>query len=326
MSNIKNFNSKISLAVTVFFFLSSAAVYFVKNKHYSIDNFLHKADSYFSNENFTQSARYYRKLISMGFVNENVYINISDSLIKLGDYKRAKEYLKEALKKQPSSEIYYLLGYTYYAESQLSFVHQYSEESIKYLEKSIELDKKNKSSYKLIGQIYEQLKNFEYARIWYKKALFENIENISEFYGFIAYTYFEESKWDDAIEYYKKAIEDNKNYISAYCSMGEIYRIKKDFTDAEKYYSQVIEINPDYVVPYYKIGNIYYEQGNYQESINWYKKGLEKESNNNLINYYMGMSYKKLNIPEEAVKYLKTAAYCGNDNAVQELRTMIKTF
>ncbi|MEA5001632.1 MAG: tetratricopeptide repeat protein [Endomicrobiaceae bacterium] len=324
--NIKNLNYKISLAVTILFFLSSGIVYFVKNKHYSVDNFLNKANSYFINENFLQSARYYRKLISMGFVDENVYINISNSLIKLGDYKKAKDYLKEALNNHPSSELYYLLGYTYYAKLQISFLHEDAEESIKYLQKSIEMDKKNKLSYRLIGQIYEQSKNFEYARIWYKKALIEHIENISEFYGFIAYTYFEESRWDEAIQYYKKAIDDNKNYISAYCSMGEIYRIKKDFVNAEQYYKQVISINPDYVLPYYKIGNIYYEQENYQEAVKWYQKGLEKEANNNMINYYIGMSYKKLNMVPEAVRYLKTAAYCGNDDAVEELRSMIKTF
>lgn len=323
---VKNLNYKISLIITILLFIIAGTIYFIKSKQYSSDTFLNKANYYFLNENFLQSSRYYRKVISMGFVDEKVYINISNSLIKLGDYKRAKEYLKEALKNHPSSEIYYLLGYTHYAKSQLSFLQQDSEESIKYLEKSIELDKKNKLSYRLIGQIYEQSKNFEYARIWYKKALFENIENISEFYGFIAYTYFEESRLDDAIKYYRRAIDDNKNYISAYCSMAEIYKIKKDFDSSEKYYQQVIEINPDYVVPYYEIGNIYYEKQDYQKAINWYQKALKIENNNSIINYYIGMSYKKINMVTESIKYLKIAAYCGNDDAVKELRTILETF
>ncbi|MFA6613168.1 MAG: tetratricopeptide repeat protein [Endomicrobiia bacterium] len=323
---VKNLNYKISLLITILLFIIAGTIYFIKNKQYSCDTFLYRANHYFLNENFLQSARYYRKLISMGFVDEKVYINTSNSLIKLGDYKRAKKYLKEALKNNPSSEIYYLLGYTYYAKSQISLLQEYSEEAIKYLKKSIELDAKNKSSYRLIGQIYEQLKKFEHARTWYRKALFEDIENPSEFYGFIAYTYFEESRLDDAMKYYRRAIDYNKNYISAYCSMGEIYKIKNDFDNSEKYYQQVIEINSDYVLPYYKIGNIYYEKQDYQQAINWYQKALKIENNNSIINYYTGMSYKKLNMLAEAIKYLKIAAYCGNDDAVKELRTILETF
>ena len=40
----------------------------------------------------------------------------------------------------------------------------------------------------------------------------------------------------------------------------------------------------------------------------------------------MGMCYKKLNDLSQALKYLKIAAYCGSDEAVDELRTMLELF
>lgn len=73
-------------------------------------------------------------------------------------------------------------------------------------------------------------------------------------------------------------------------------------------------------MPYYKIGQIYYNQKDYEESLLWYFKALDLDKNNNTVNYYIGKVYKDTDMPEKAAEYFKISAYCGNDNALKELR------
>ena len=325
--NIKiknNSNTLVSLIITILFICFCIAFYYVKAKQYSVDAFENKADYYFYKENYVDSIKYYKKLLNIGKYSNKIYLNLAISLIKIGDYEHAIKYLNVLLKtRKDIPETYYLLAYANYYKSDKDNINKDNiKHIISYLEKSIELNEKYKLAYSLIGKIYEQIGLYEYARTWYRKALFSGIENSEEFYGFIAHTYFKESKFDNAIKYYKKAIEKNKNYISAYCSIADIYAIQKEYYMSELMYKEVIEKDKDYILPYYKIGKLYYLQGNYNDAIEWYKKALNINKDNGQVNYYLGISYKKLNNLQEALKYLKNAAYCGNDDAVKELRTI----
>jgi tetratricopeptide (TPR) repeat protein len=316
-----------STTITIIFIALSTFYYFDKNNKYTEDAFVHKASHYFKNENYFQAIRYYKKLILMGNCDEKNYINIATSLIKTGNYNNAINYLLNMEKNNMiSCDMYYLLAYSYYLKTKNIDKRNDFKTSIKYLEKSLKLDSANKNVYKLLGIIYENSNDFEEARKYYKKALFEDIDNTYEFYGLIANSYFKENEYDDAIKYYKKAIEINKNYISSYCNIAKIYSLKNNFAKAEEYYKKAIELSPEYIFPYYKIGSLYFIKQEYESAIQWYKKALEIEPNEAIVNYYIGITYKKLNMQKEAVDHLKLAAYCGNDNAVKELRTLLKNF
>ena len=319
---IVNKNFIFSIFITIFFISVCISYYIYKEKQYTVDVFIHKASHHFKNEEYFQAIRYYKKLILMGVTDEKIYINTTISLIRTGNYKKAINYLlnmeKESL---PSSEMYYLLAYSYCLQFKIDNNTNFKI-PIKYLEKSIVLDSRNKESYNLLGTIYEQEKNFEVARKWYKKALSEDIDNASEFYGLIANTYFKEKNYDTALKYYETAIKNNKNYLSAYCSIAEIYTLKGQNDTAKKFYERAIEIDPDYTYPYYKIGNLFFLQDDYKQALEWYKKVLEIEPNDAVVNYCIGITYKKMNMTEEAEKHLKSAAYCGNDDALKELNLL----
>lgn len=316
-----------SIFITFIFIILCVVYYQYQNQQYTIDGFIHKASHYFKKEDYFQALRYYKKLISMGVTDEKVYTNTAVSLIRLGYYQKAIEQLLKTEKEfSPSSEIYYLIAYSYYSkikdidkEKDFNFITEY-------LEKSIEADSRNRNSYILLGKIYEDFAMYEKARKWYRLALFEDMDNTSEFYGLIANTYFKENKFDEAMTYYIRALDNNKNYISAYYNIAEIYKTKQDFDKAEQYYKKAIDISPDYIYPYHQIGNLYFDKEEYDTAIDWYKKALELEPNDGTINYYIGIAYKKQKKLKDAIEHLKLAAYCGNDDAVKELRTLLVTF
>ena len=299
------------------------AVYYKQlSQKYTIDGFIHKASHYFKNEEYLQAIKYYRKIISIGEVtDEKIYINAAIALIRTGYYEQAINLLHKMEKELPPSyEMYYLLAYSYYLQINNVEKTNNFKIPIKYLRKSLEFDSRNKDAYKLLGTIYEKTNNFNVARQWYKKASLEDIDNSSEFYGFIANTFFKEKKYDQAIKYYEKAIEGNKNYISAYYNIAEIYKEQQDFDKAEQYYQKTIQMSPDYIYPYYQIGNLYFNKQDYATAIEWYQKALNIEPNEETVNFYIGIAYKKINEMEKAVEHLQKSAYCGNDDALRELK------
>ncbi len=316
-----------SILITLIFITLCIVYYKNQNQKYTIDGFIHKASHYFNNENYFQALRYYKKLILMGVTDEKIYTNTSVSLIRLGYYKKAIEQLLKTEKEFfPSSEKYYLIAYAYYSEFKEDDNKEDLDCAIIYLEKSLEYDSRNRNSYMLLGKIYEDNGMYENARKWYRKALFEDMDNTSEFYGLIANTYFKENKLDEALKYYDRALKNNKNYISAYYNIAEIYKRKKEFGKAEEIFKKAIQISPNYVTPYYQLGNLYFNKQDYDSAIDWYKKALEIEPNEEFVNYYIGIAYKKQRKFKEAIEHLKLAVYCGNDDAVKELRELLVTF
>ena len=316
-----------SILITLIFITSCIVYYKYQNQKYTIDGFIHKATHFFKSEEYFQALRYYKKLILMDIKNEKIYINTAISLIRLGYYQKAIEQLLKTEKEfSPSSEIYYLIAYSYYLKTKNINKQKEFNLITKYLEKSIDADTRNRNSYILLGKIYEDTNMYENARKWYRKALFEDMDNISEFYGLIANTYFKENRFDEAMTYYNRALKSNKNYISTYYNIAEIYKSKEEFDKAEEIYKKAIQISPDYINPYYQLGNLYFNNKKYDIAIDWYKKALEIEPNEEFVNYYIGIAYKKQNKLKEAIEHLKLAAYCGNDDAVKELRKLLVTF
>ncbi len=320
-------NTITSLFITFVFIVSAMLYYVNKNNKYSEDAFVSKAAHYLKNENYLQAIRYYKKLVAMKSNDERNYINAAKSLIITGHYNHAiKQLLKMENVNLASCDMYYLLAYAHFLKTQNVDKNNDFSSTREYIKKSLNMDSRNKDAYKLLGTIYEQNLEFERARKWYRKALFEDIDNSYEFYGLIANTYFKEKRYPHAIKYYNRAIESNKNYISSYCNIAEIYTIEKDFDKAELYYQKAIDVAPEYMYPYYKIGNLYFFKQDYEHAITWYKKALKIEPQESITNYYIGISYKKLNMMKEATEHLKLSAYCGNDKAVIELRKMLGDF
>ena len=312
-----------SILITVIFITLCVVYYKQQNRKYTADGFIHKATHYFKNEEYIKAIRYYRKIISMGETDEKTYINAATALIRTGYYEKAIELLQQMEKDlPPSSEMYYLLAYSHYLKIINGVNKKDFRVPVEYLKKSIELDPRNKLSYKFLGSIYERKRQFEYARQWYKKASLEDIDNSCEFYGFIANTYFKQRRFEEAMNYYEKALKENKNYISAYYNIAEIYKEQSNFEKSEEYYKKAIEISPDYILPYYQIGNLYFENNEFTTAIEWYKKALNIEPNEETVNFYIGIAYKQLNEKEKAIEYLQKAAYCGNDDALRELKEL----
>jgi len=319
-------NTFISLIITAALFICAISFYFFVNKSYSQTTLLIKANSYFAKGNFFQSARYYKKLISMGAQDDQIYKKAATSLINTGDYKKAIYYLNKISQNSDKSEIYYDLAYSYYTKSQISNSKDELQQAVSYLEQAITENPKNEMAYRLIGDILENNFSFELARNWYQKAIDAQIADASEFYNLIAYTYFKENIFQKAIETYEKAIKANNKNVSAYYSLGTIYIQQENFDKAEDIYKKSLVFYSDTVTPYFNLGFICYKKQQYQEALNYYNKALEINKDDSFVNYYIAKVYNDIGNKEKAIQFFKTAAYLGNDEAIKELENLTKSF
>jgi tetratricopeptide (TPR) repeat protein len=84
------------------------------------------------------------------------------------------------------------------------------------------------SVYNLKATIFSQIKNFNKAEFYFKKAI-STKPDFSEYYRSLANLYFDNHKYNDAIFNYKKCLNLNSNDVKSYLMIGLSYKqIKKE--------------------------------------------------------------------------------------------------
>jgi tetratricopeptide (TPR) repeat protein len=301
----------------------SAGIYVVRNLSYSKDIILQKAGKYYAGEQYFMAARYFSKAIGLNASSAELHRNYGISLLKLGDYDSAVKYFKLAISlNSVDSDNYYYVGDALYRGASASGDREKFLQAAYYLEKAINLDPYSEKSYLLIGLCFRSCGLQENARMFYKKALLSKNFNNAGFYNLIGNTFREESRYNEALSYYKKAKENDSSFVIAYCSIGDMYLKLNNRKEALLNYRKAMKIDKDFIIPYISLANFYYDKNNFHEAIECCLKSLKINPNSDKANYILSMSYKALGKEEGYIEYLKKAAFCGSDDAAAELRNI----
>jgi len=84
-------------------------------------------------------------------------------------------------------------------------------------------------------------------------------------------------KYDEALNFYKKALEIDKKFPAAINMMGYTYKSLEKFEESEKYFKKYIDLLPNNAGPYDSYADFLLSQERYDESIKYYKKALAKD-------------------------------------------------
>ena len=79
----------------------------------------------------------------------------------------------------------------------------------------------------------------------YKKSISINSQESSIFYN-LGLCYKSTTNYDNAIIIFKKAIEINKKFVDAYYELGETLFMKQSFDEAKIIFEALLKIKPDY--------------------------------------------------------------------------------
>lgn len=271
----------------------------------------------------------------------NSLLNTGIAYSYLGYNKEALEYHLKALEEfedfiqeHELAEIHNELGIDYsYMSNFEKAVHHFIE-SLKIKEKiyttdSPEHKKLISTSYNNIGLVFERIKNYDEAIVYYNKALSAAIPIgdsalLAQYYNNIGVAYDRKEMYEEALKYYLNAaaiMETRRKgnpLARIYSNLGIIYQNMDESQKALEYSQKALEIfkttgdNLNYAITLSKTGFILLNLARTDEAYPYLSKSLEisKEIGSTAIikdnYYYLSKYYAKKN------NYLKAYEYRGN--------------
>ncbi len=261
------------------------------------------------------------------------------NFLKAGDYKRAIEAGKKAVKKYPNnSDAHLCLGINYYQIGKLKV-------ALKHLKKSESLtsDKRDLMYiYTQLGKIYHEMGYFDDALLYHNKSLslakeLGHISTQAAVLNNIALMYQHINELDKALDYFEESLRlqtNEKAKSPTYNNIALIYGKKGDYQKAVEYFKKAIEIGERYG-DYHgasrtklNLGAAYREMKDYKKAEKYILEGLEgvKKVGDKFweaIGYhYLGWLYKDKGDKKTAKDYL-TRAYNLYKSIGAEMDAMI---
>jgi tetratricopeptide (TPR) repeat protein len=90
-----------------------------------------------------------------------------------------------------------------------------------------------------------------------------------------ARVFFDQKKYDEAIDEYKAAIIDDSHFDDAYVECADAFLMKKDLENARSYLRTAVEINPKNAKAHNNLGCCYQELGDYEQAESEYIKAAK---------------------------------------------------
>jgi tetratricopeptide (TPR) repeat protein len=203
-----------------------------------------------------------------------------------GDYKRAIEAGKLAVKKYPKNpNAYRCLGEVYYVVGELNL-------ALKNLKKAESLSSNKEDLmyiYNIIGQILDRMGYLDDALLYCSRSLslakdLGNTDLQAHILYNIAGIYEYKGELDKALSYYEEALSLERNEkakASTYNNIANVYYEKDDYQKAVEYYQKAIEIYEKYGNYHYvsivklNLGNTYREMKDYEKAEKYLFEGFE---------------------------------------------------
>jgi TPR repeat protein len=264
-------------------------------------------------QDYEKALEYYHKAYDEGVGDKGTLANsIGQIYDELEEYDEAITWYKKS-EEAGCKDCWSNLGNAYYEgngveqdyEKALEYYHQAYNEGVD--------DKGDLAN--SIGQIYEELKEYDEAITWFEKSG----EAGSDF-GWLwlgAYYIQVTKEYEKAREYYQKAYDlngDNKGLAAN--RIGGSYYEQENFLLANKWFQIAGEIGTDW--GWYNLGNSYIMgkgvEQDYEKAQKYYQKAydLDGETKNNVA-YIIGYTYDKQKNYEKAIEYYE-AAYNMNED------------
>jgi len=217
-------------------------------------------------------------------------IDACENFIDAGDYKRAIEAGKLAVKRYPkNSDAYFCLGLSYFSIGELKLAY----ENMKKAESLTNNKEDLVYIYSIIGQILNDMGYLNDALLYFSRSLnlakdLDNTDMQASILNNIANVYNSKGEVDKALSYYEESLNlqtNEEEKAPTYNNIALIYYNKGDYKKAIKYFQKAVEISEKYgeyyVVFIYKLnlGETYRRMKDYENAEKYLSEGLEGVKN-----------------------------------------------
>ena len=292
----------------------------------------------------------YEKALSFNPEEPEVLVRLADHYLLSKNLKRAIELYLKILEKNPDAiDIYQKLALSYVQDGD-------KKQAIATLEEVVKKEPLKYQIHNLIGDLYENLKDWNSAKVAYKSSLIVNPDQL-EYYLKICLLELRLENSEGAFEILKKAKEkftdmpqipfyyglaysEMKDYPKSVMSFEEAHLMGQsnpnvqlgpdfyfyygaacerngEFERAVNLFKKAIELNSDYADAYNYLGYMYADKGiNLDESLKLIEKAVSYEPNNGAFIDSLGWIYYKLGKYDQALVELQKAVELIKDDAV----------
>lgn len=229
--------------------------------------------------------------------HDYVYIDIANEYQNHSRFPEAIQYLKKAIRVNPSNDMAYL---------ELLFCCQVcpleeKEKAARFLNQLIDSDPYNHLAWAYYGILLLDLKRFEEALEAFDLSITAK-EDYTEGYLHKAETLMELERYLDAADVYKEVMQKEEATAALYFSLGECYEHLNEFESAIHYYKLAIHKEPDYSDAYLGIGVVLDQMGRSSEALSYLESAFKHDDSNlEAILYYADIK-KDLGIYHDAIE------------------------
>jgi tetratricopeptide (TPR) repeat protein len=142
----------------------------------------------------------------------------------------------------------------------------------------------------------------------------DNKEKAQQEYS-IAYEYYKQGKFDDAIVHFNEAIKLDPQFFAAYLALAKAYLAKNDVANAEAMYNKAKQIDPGDPRSYEGIGTIYFRYyQNYDKAIAEFQSGLQVDPTSVDLLNGLAACYTKKKDYNKALEYYRKSEQIEPEN------------
>ncbi len=211
----------------------------------------------------SQTLRNLESLKEKATVREQYQIDLNEAFM-VADINRILKTYQEWIQKFPDdAEANYNAANLYYG------LHQY-DEAIRYYQRTLEIDPKNKLVMNMLG-----------------------------------YTYAQKGDFKQAISHLEKYIKMAPDEPNPYDSLGEIYLYLGEYKKAQKLFKKAIRVNDDFYPSWNHLANVYLDRGQYNRAREFFQKTLERVPEGPLEFLYdnsIALMYWRTGQPDKAIE------------------------
>ncbi|MCX8056796.1 MAG: tetratricopeptide repeat protein [Ignavibacteria bacterium] len=142
----------------------------------------------------------------------------------------------------------------------------------------------------------------------------------------LGYLYYLQKKYDQSINYYKKAFDLSKeNSIEALLGLTLPLAGQEKWTEVEKIYHKILGYDKNNYTANLRLGQIYFNRKEYSKAENYLKNVYNFYPSDYETNLYLGWTYFYLNKKDEARKhFINTLMVSENDKSALEGLKLVK--
>ena len=178
----------------------------------------------------------------------------------------------------------------------------------------LEIDPSYVTAHNNLGAIFNELRDFQKARLCYEKVIEIDPTYAMAYYN-LGVVCNKLRDFQKAIICYEKAIEFKPNYVMAHYNLGVIYLDLDERLKAISYFEKAIEVDPKHVNSYNNLGLIFSKSGDVQKAISYFEKAIKIDPKHGIAHNNLGLIFSDSRDVQKAISYFEKAIEIDSNSA-----------